>query len=179
MSATSLVTTVIEPIYQQVCDSLSRADLWALFASLAVEHATSYQQEVHALPFTAFGRRDSKSCTPDMNRLPSAQGGLTEVTRTFVMNMGLTMDDAVTLIGAHSLGHVHTLGSGYGFHPQLGTMYDATSVLLNAWDETPTMLDNKYYLNMANEVSLYFSSDQIIDLHDSYHHLLIIFIELA
>ena len=55
----------------------------------------------------------------------------------------------MTLLGAHSLGHVHIANSGYGFvDPSQG------SVNLNAWDLTPSVLDNGYFIDMIRNVSL-------------------------
>ena len=54
----------------------------------------------------------------------------------------------VTLIGAHTLGHVHTSASGYGVTP---TGPNGTPQLVdNAWDPTPATFDNKYYGSMLN-----------------------------
>ena len=53
----------------------------------------------------------------------------------------------MTLLGAHTVGHVHVDSSGYG-------MVDPTAdqVLLNAWDDTPANFDNRYYIFMAFQV---------------------------
>ena len=54
----------------------------------------------------------------------------------------------VTLIGAHSLGHMHIANSGYGFiDPSNGP------TLLNAWDATPAVLDNGFYIELTRNVS--------------------------
>ena len=54
---------------------------------------------------------------------------------------------AVTLLGAHTVGHVHIDNSGYG-------LIDSTAdpLLLNAWDDTPAIFDNRYYIFMAFQV---------------------------
>lgn len=51
---------------------------------------------------------------------------------------------AVTLIGAHTIGHVHIENSGYG-------LINKTTLTLNAWDKTPHIFDNKYWQNLANQ----------------------------
>jgi hypothetical protein len=61
--------------------------------------------------------------------------------------MGLTLADAVTLIGAHSVGHVSPVRSGFG-HP----LTDARNGQLdfNSWDRTPDKLDNSFYNALVN-----------------------------
>lgn len=82
----------IEPIWQSICDRISRADFWALFGTIAVERAAR-----HAISLTfQYGRRDKLHCEGGAGRLPSAQGGLEELQRIFVEQMGLTMNDAGT-----------------------------------------------------------------------------------
>ncbi len=56
----------------------------------------------------------------------------------------------MTLLGAHSLGHMHINRSGYGF-------VDDTFLVeaLNAWDDTPGVLDNDYYKQIIKQVWLF------------------------
>lgn len=88
--ATSLVNTVIEPIWQQYCDQISRADFWVLFSKMCAEAA-----DPSGLLNISFqwGRKDNAVCV-DNHRMPSAQGGLEEITRVYVTQMGLTLQDA-------------------------------------------------------------------------------------
>ena len=53
----------------------------------------------------------------------------------------------VTLLGAHSLGHVHPAVSGYGYADA------SANIINNAWDSTPLILDNDYYGIMTGFVS--------------------------
>lgn len=53
----------------------------------------------------------------------------------------------VTLLGAHTLGHVHTDVSGYGVTTGQNQRPDD-----NAWDSSPASFDNRYYQNMINVV---------------------------
>ena len=124
----SLVNTVIEPAWQSVCDRISRADFWVLYAILILQRAEP--TGVMTIPFQ-YGRRDSHSCEAGASRLPNAQLGLDEFMRVFVTQMGLTMHDAVVLLGAHTVGHVHPEVSGYG-KPNADT-----NVTINAFDQTP------------------------------------------
>ena len=58
----------------------------------------------------------------------------------------------MTLLGAHSLGHMHINRSGYGF-------VDDKFLLeaLNAWDDTPGVLDNDYYKQIIKQVCVFVS----------------------
>jgi hypothetical protein len=57
----------------------------------------------------------------------------------------------VTLLGAHTLGHVHVDFSGYGFANVTTTT--AANILTNAWDNTPSVFDNNYFSDHINLVS--------------------------
>lgn len=61
----------------------------------------------------------------------------------------LPASPAVTLFGAHSVGHVHLENSGYSFATN-GSTLDPD--LLNAWDDTPAALDNDYYIKLTDKV---------------------------
>jgi hypothetical protein len=65
------------------------------------------------------------------------------------INLLISTPPAVTLIGAHSVGHTHLENSGYGF-TDLGSSLDP--VLLNAWDSTPAALDNGYFIKLTDIV---------------------------
>lgn len=131
----SLVNTFIEPLWQSVCDKISRADFWALFAKIMAEEAAL--PEKMNIPFS-YGRQDSSVCT-DYNRLPDAQKGMNEIIDVFVTRMGLTLADGVVLDV-----------SGYfkekrvTFEP----LDPSTDVTVNAWDTTPAVLDNNYFISM-------------------------------
>jgi len=125
-----------------VCDQITRADFWALVAKTVVETADA--THTISIPYQ-YGRKDNLVCTAGAGRLPSAQGGVATISQVFVTQMGLTLNDAVTLMGAHTLGHVHTQFSGYGFN-----VTAASPAVVNAWDNTPTVFDNQYYQSMLN-----------------------------
>ena len=136
----SPVFATIEPMWQQVCDKITRADFWALLGKAVVEKSAGAGISINY----QYGRKDNAVCTAGAGRLPSAQGGSSTISQVFVTQMGLTLDDTVTLIGAHTLGHVHTENSGYGL-PNA-----AANILTNAWDSTPTVFDNQYYKSLLN-----------------------------
>lgn len=87
----SLVSTTFEAIWQDHCDSISRADFWALLGKLVVERADPTRTiniDYH------FGRKDSAQCADGANRLPNPQLGEDMFQQVFVKQMGLTLGDA-------------------------------------------------------------------------------------
>jgi len=91
IESTSYVTTLLEPIWQTYCDSMSRGDFWSLIGILAVQKADPSQ--TISIPFQ-YGRVDRKDCSAGADRLPNAQLGSTGLTQTFVTQLGLTLNDA-------------------------------------------------------------------------------------
>ena len=92
---TSLVLTVIEPMWQAYCDKISRSDFWVLFAKLALEFSDpskSIQLDYQ------YGRHDKTVCEPNVERLPDAQYGMEMLQKVFVNQMGLTINDAGIII---------------------------------------------------------------------------------
>ena len=87
---TAVVQRIFEPMYREVCDRISRADFWVLLGKLTLDRAITPALPV---PFH-YGRVDNNECEAGNRRLPSAEGDLTEISRVFVDQMGLTMDDA-------------------------------------------------------------------------------------
>ncbi len=122
VSSTSIVNTVIEPMWQKYCDKMSRADFWVLFAKLAMEKADGSHSL--NLPFQ-YGRKDAKECAVSSSRLMDNQRGEDDFFRVYLQQMQLSVNDAVVLMGARSVGY-HT-GGEY------------------SWDESPSVLDNGYF----------------------------------
>lgn len=137
LEPTSYVTTLLEPIWQKYCDKISRADFWALIGKLATEY--SEPTKFIKIPYQ-YGRIDNRDCSAGSGRLPNAQSGLSEVSRVFVKQMGLTMNDGVTLLGAHTLGHVNINQSGYGV-----PLSNPRNIKDNAFTLTPLTFDRTYY----------------------------------
>ena len=166
--ATSPIYTVMEPIYQANCDKINRADFFVLFAKFVVE--LSEPTNTIKLPFQ-YGRRETQDCSAGgagIGRDPDAQDGFAAIKQAFVTQMGLSYTDAgvlhiisqnylssdrtnfciVVLSGAHTIGHVHA--SGYNGHPGADMSQDAT---INAWDQTPTLFDNGYFVQLLAVVT--------------------------
>ena len=86
----SITVTTIEAIWQTMCENISRADFWALFGTIAAERATDNTIDI----VFQYGRTDNTVCEGGAGRLPSGQGGMEEIERVFVDQMGLTIHDA-------------------------------------------------------------------------------------
>jgi len=143
VESTSLIKTIFEPMWQTMCDKISRADFWVLMGKLVVEAADptatiriNYQ----------YGRIDSQDCSSayvsGASRLPDAQSS-TEIQDVFVSKMGMTVDETVALFGGHTLGHVHAANSGFG-----SSATTPNSDTRNAWDSSPDKFDNQYYVSL-------------------------------
>eukprot|EP01038_Epipyxis_sp_PR26KG_P006766 gene6766-9267_t len=137
----SPIITFLEPFYQNYCDKISRADLWALFGKLCAEKASTNSNSLN-INFQ-FGRVDRLSCQDGYGRIASAQGNLDTVTDIFINRLGLTLIDAVALLGAHGMGHVHTAYSGYGFNKS-----NNDPLAINAWQSNPGILNSDYYQSL-------------------------------
>lgn len=147
IEATKAVSTIVQPWWQKYCPSgLSRGDFWALLAKAVVERSAALGSATVVVDFW-WGRKDNLLCDSASGRLPSGLAATAAATQaTFLNFMGLTANDAVTLIGAHSVGHVSPKNSGFG-NPAL----DATLIESNSWDQTPHILDNQYFVQLITK----------------------------
>eukprot|EP01036_Dinobryon_divergens_P027926 gene27926-36788_t len=143
LESNSIVNTVFEPLWQRYCDKISRADFWVMLAKIAIEK--SEPTNTISIPYQ-WGRKDtSKSCEPPTERLPNAMQGPLTFHSFFEHRLGLTLNDTVALMGAHTVGHVHTTASKFGYIAE-----DLSAdVQANAWDPTPFRFDNQYYQNIV------------------------------
>jgi len=106
IESTSYVYTLIEPLWQDTCEYLTRADFWALIGKLASEISAkpvdilNLPGEYISIPYQ-YGRKDNKQCNlggpgEPQHRLPSGQEGFhgsNGFEAVFLQRMGLTMDD--------------------------------------------------------------------------------------
>lgn len=102
LEAESLVNSLLDPIWQDYCDSISRADFWVLIGKLVVEKAALPDGLIN-IPYQ-YGRKDNLECSAGKGRLPNAQQGFegeNGIIQVFVNRMGLTLDDA-GLIHSHT-----------------------------------------------------------------------------
>jgi len=101
------VIDVFEPAVTTVQGRLSRADVWALAAGMAVEYAGGPALQFHV------GRIDSSSCTGHAARLPNAELGHSHIIDVFITKMSFTERETAALMGAHVLGRATRSVSGY------------------------------------------------------------------
>ena len=91
----SLVYSLLDPLWQHYCDSISRADFWVLIGKFAVEKAALPDGNIK-IPYY-YGRKDNLGCSAGRGRLPDAQHGFegrNGIDEVFVKRMGLTREDA-------------------------------------------------------------------------------------
>ena len=88
---TSPIFTVYEPIYQSYCDQINRADFYVLMGKLVIETA----EPTHTIDLTfQYGRRETYDCSEGIGRDPDAQLGVHAIHDSFIVQMGLTYEDA-------------------------------------------------------------------------------------
>lgn len=101
------IVGVLEPAVSAVQGTLSRADVWALAAGMAIELAGGPNLEFRV------GRIDRDACVGDASRLPSAQGDRAHIVDVFVTKLGFSERETAALMGAHVLGRAVQANSGY------------------------------------------------------------------
>ncbi len=148
IESSKLTSTVIEPMWQRHCSTgISRADFWVLLAKLVVEKSALLGSAVVTVPFY-YGRKDNLECDGGKGRLPSATvSRVVDTNSFFASHMNLSSVEVITLLGAHSVGHVSPSQSGFGI---VNNQLNTSSYLSNAFDGTPHILDNKYYITLVN-----------------------------
>jgi hypothetical protein len=132
----SEVVGQLETLRTPYCHLISRADWWVLAGKVAVELRATVNG--YTVPFR-YGRTDATDCSNAAGRLPSAEGGVEEINRVFVTQMGLDFRDAAALLGAHTLGRTQAANSGYNgpWVPDSGVFdNDYYTELLRVWDKT-------------------------------------------
>jgi len=146
MESDVIAQAVLLPIWNKYCDKLSRADFIALIGAWSAEMGD--RSKTLYIP-KYWGRKDNEHCNNGAGRLPGHQLGNAETKQTFMDNMKLGMHEAVALFGGHTVGHVHTEFSGFGYQDSEAERKANPST--NAWDETPGDFDNEYFESLINE----------------------------
>jgi len=144
----AIILTFIEDIWQKYCDKITRADFWVLIGKFVAEKGDPTKRI--NIPFS-YGRPDNtKGCTANAEgRLPNHQIGFSEYTRVFVDQMQMTLRQGVACTGAHTVGRVDREYSGFGFRVSPWTQKKNPTT--NAWDETPAVFDNEYFISLVME----------------------------
>jgi len=133
-------TDVLNELYSSVSSSITRADLYA-FAGIVAANFGSASREPFDVNRFKVGRHDC-SATGDETQSEEPLPGnnmqnVAEIHQFFEGAFGLTLRESVAIMGAHSLGRMRTVNSGYE----------------GAWvrgAEDPNILDNKYYDEVVN-----------------------------
>ena len=88
-------------VYNNNYSHISKADFWVAAANAVIRQTSS--GGLNLKDSFVWGRVDQSSCPDSAPRLPAATG-CSEVEDVFLNRLGLTLTDAVALIGAHTLG---------------------------------------------------------------------------
>ena len=103
----------LKDLYDTKYNHLSRADFWIASSNAVIRH-TSIDGALDLRHTFVWGRVDTIECQGSGDRLPGTSGcGETE--RVLIQNMGLSWEDTVALLGAHSLGGGSKDRSGGGY----------------------------------------------------------------
>jgi len=102
-----LVIDALSSVVSAVEGNLSRADVWALAANMAIEAAGGPKIEFQ------IGRIDNNSCDGHGERLPNAELGHSHIVDVMVSKLNFSERETVALMGAHVLGQATRSISGY------------------------------------------------------------------
>ena len=119
------VVAQLDDIYPAYSSKISKADFWLLAANLAIQYASTTNTTANpgniagfqsspgtlTLPFK-YGRIDDATCD-DEGRLPSAGFNYTQMKALFQTRIGMTMNEQVAIMGAHSLGRAQFANTGF------------------------------------------------------------------
>lgn len=124
----SLAINPLEQIYTSNNNNwnnrMSRADFWAAIATIAIQYAQDLDNSNDILPNIPFyiGRQDC-SASPNIElrnyrlpykSFPNDKGGWNESLLWFQTNFNFNTQQTVAIIGAHTIGRLHSQFSGYG-----------------------------------------------------------------
>ena len=124
-----IARNLLQPVAEKY-PSVSRGDLWALAAAVAVEAMGGPAIDI------AFGRCnvDDVAACPADGRLPSSLGDASHLREVFG-RMGFSDADIVALSGAHTVGRCHVDRSGHE----------------GPWTAEPLKFDNTYFTALLEE----------------------------
>jgi len=146
------IKDVLAPIYDQYKNYLSLADFWVICANAAIKSSVAAEDAPLTVGFK-YGRSDIDCSDCDATvaaRLPDESKSTDHVEEVFVTRMGLTKAETVALMGAHSMGKMEPLNTGYA----------------GKWDRTFAQLDNLYFDQILNKPWVRFSVDETTVFND-------------
>ncbi len=103
--------SALRQLHVQKYSHISKADFWIACANAAIRQ-TSIGQRLDMKNSFRWGRKDSVTCNGQGDRLPSTRG-CSQAEDVFLNRMRMTWEDAVALMGAHTLGHGNRDNSGH------------------------------------------------------------------
>eukprot|EP00656_Telonema_subtile_P001315 TRINITY_DN1059_c0_g1_i9.p1 TRINITY_DN1059_c0_g1~~TRINITY_DN1059_c0_g1_i9.p1 ORF type:complete len:342 (-),score=82.27 TRINITY_DN1059_c0_g1_i9:250-1275(-) len=138
---------VLDPIWTaSYKDYLSLADFWVVCANAAIKSSVASTDAPMTIGFK-YGRADvdCSDCSADVaSRLPDESKSTDHVEAVFVTRLGFTKTETVALMGAHSMGKMEPLVTGYA----------------GKWDRTFSQFDNIYYSQLLNRPWFRFDVDE-------------------
>eukprot|EP00242_Pyramimonas_sp_CCMP2087_P003090 CAMPEP_0198229052 /NCGR_PEP_ID=MMETSP1445-20131203/113915_1 /TAXON_ID=36898 /ORGANISM="Pyramimonas sp., Strain CCMP2087" /LENGTH=651 /DNA_ID=CAMNT_0043909491 /DNA_START=143 /DNA_END=2098 /DNA_ORIENTATION=+ len=124
------IKAIVEDIYLEYQSVISRADFWALSANVAMGEAFP-NGVTRDIPYR-WGRVDASSCEFDAEKLPDSEGNLAHVLG-WAAQLGMSDEEIVALMGAHTLGRAVAANSGYE----------------GEWVPQDAVLDNVYFRDLV------------------------------
>merc|ERR1712153_128628 len=140
------IKDVLSPVYTSYKSYLSLADFWAICANAAIKSSVAEADAPLTIGFK-YGRSDvdCSDCDYDIAaRLPDESKSTDHVEDVFVTRMGFTRKETVALMGAHSMGKMEPLNTGYA----------------GKWDRTFAQLDNVYFEQILDRPWFRFDVDE-------------------
>eukprot|EP00121_Abeoforma_whisleri_P003918 Awhi_evm1s3531 len=127
---------------QAISDVIGRADFWALAGVIGAQRGAledgCQSSDLSCYPSITYrtGRIDCLTSpnTNDIESFPNLEGGMTEVERVLMTNMGMTLQDSVAIMGAHTLGRTRRRNSGVN----------------GPWVRQQDRLDNAFYIQLQS-----------------------------
>ena len=123
---------------------ISRADFWLLAGNVAIAYGSTsadpnapLARGLSATPGTlilpfSYGRTDDDTCN-DVGFLPAASFNWTQIKNLFSNRMGMTANQAMTILGAHTVGRCEFANSGFE----------------GGWTSAQSSFGNAYYRGMG------------------------------
>merc|ERR1711865_140081 len=140
------IKDVLSPVYTSYKSYLSLADFWAICSNAAIKSSVAEEDAGLVVGFK-YGRVDHTcvDCTGEIAaRLPDESKSTDHVEDVFVTRMGFSKKETVALMGAHSMGKMEPLNTGYA----------------GKWDRTFAQMDNIYFEQILDRPWFRFDVDE-------------------